>query len=171
MRIFYKNGFYFEGINNYIPSGAIEISQEYHNQLLQDMSNGRIIVADENGYPLSIIPEKTLEEWKEEKYKEIDDNFRFIVKECPVQYTNELYYLPEYVNDYINLLPKYFEEDTKLSIWDASGKEENVRKFNKEELIDLIKFLNNIYEKAYQNKKIKESELNDLNKIDESFSI
>mgnify|MGYP000116752631 CR=1 FL=1 len=165
MKIFYKNGFYFEGIHYNIPENAVEITEQYYNELLNDASNGRSIIADSNGFPISTI---TLESWKEDKYKEIEKEFKFIVSECPVQYTNKHYYLPEYVNDYVKLLPKYFD-DKPMKIWDASGKEKNVVEFTKEELIDLIKFLSEIYETAYQNKKIKESKLESLNKIDDSF--
>lgn len=166
MRIFYKDSFYFEGIHHNIPEDSVEITKEYYDELLNDMSNGRSIIPNENGYPVSIL---SLNSWKNSKSNEINNDFKFTVSECPVQYTNGCYYLPEYVNDYINLLPKYFEEDMILNIWDASGKEENVKEFNKKELIDLIKFLNEIYEKAYQNKKIKEAKLEALNEIDDSF--
>ena len=165
MKIFYKNGFYFEGIHYNIPKDAVEITKEYYDELLNDASNGRSIIADNNGFPISTI---TLESWKNKKCEEIKKEFNYIISEYPVKYTNGHYYLPEYVNDYINLLPKYFDNKT-MKIWDASGKEENVVELTKEELTNLIKFLSEIYETAYQNKKVKESKLNALSKIDDSF--
>lgn len=169
MRIFYKNGFYFEGVNT-IPEGAKEISKEYYQSLLQDMSNGRTIKSDAFGQPISVYP---LEVWKEKIIKEIENDFEKAVKE-PVQFSeNGLYYLPSYANDYMNLLPKYFEDSVRLEIWDASGEVDNVRKFNKEELIRLIRFLSEIYEKEYQIKKKKKSYINKLQRIKEDldFSI
>ena len=70
MRIFYKNGFYFEGINT-IPDGAKEISKEYYESLLHDMSEGRTIKTDAFGQPVSVYP---LEVWKEKVLKEISLN-------------------------------------------------------------------------------------------------
>lgn len=165
MRIFYKNGFYFEGINN-IPDGAKEITQEYYNSLLEDMSKGRTIKANNFGHPISVYP---LEVWKEEMYSKIENDFEKVVK-TQVQFPeNGLYYLPSYANDYMNLLPKYFDESVRLEIWDASGEVENVRKFNKEELIRLIKFLSEIYEKEYQIKKKKKSYVSKLQRIKEDL--
>lgn len=168
-RIFYKEGFYFDGININIPSDAVEINKDYYDTLIKDMSEGRVIVTSENGFPISEYP---LDAWKEDKLKEIEAEFKFIVSEYPILYPeNGLYYLPEYANDYINLLPKYFDESVELNIWDASDKIENVRKFKKEELINLIKFLSETYENAYQIKKEKKSLINNLDAIDESIKI
>ena len=41
-----------------------------------------------------------------------------------------------------------------LTIWDVSGKPENAREMTKQELIELTKFLADIYERAYQEKKV-----------------
>ena len=161
MRIFYKNGFYFEGINT-IPDGAKEISKEYYESLLHDMSEGRTIKTDAFGQPVSVYP---LEVWKEKVLKEISDDFDKVVNTAIQFPENGLYYAPSYANDYINLLPKYFENSVRLDIWDASGEVENVRKFNKEELIRLIKFLSEVYEKEYQIKKKKKSYVNKLQRI------
>lgn len=165
MRIFYKNGFYFEGINN-IPDGAKEITQEYYNSLIEDMSKGRTIKANNFGHPISVYP---LEVWKEEVFKQIDEDFNKVVNE-PVQFPeNGVYYLPSYANDFINLLPKYFDESVRLEIWGAFPVVENVRKFNKEELIRLIKFLSEIYEEEYQIKKKKKSYVSKLQRIKEDL--
>jgi hypothetical protein len=130
------------------------------------MSKGRTIVTNNFGHPISVYP---LEVWKEEVIAQIEKDFNEVVK-TQVQFPeNGLYYLPSYANDYMNLLPKYFEDGVKLEIWDASGEVENVRKFNKEELIRLIKFLSEIYEKEYQIKKKKKSYVSKLQRIKEDL--
>jgi hypothetical protein len=51
-------GFYTTEIHGKnIPSDCIEISKEYHKQLLDSQSNGNIIEPDKNGYPVSVKPE------------------------------------------------------------------------------------------------------------------
>ena len=150
MKIFYyKKGFYFEGVNSFIPKEAVEISKEYYDKLLNDMSNGRKIDSDENGYPISLYDNEYHRNKSIKTYNEIFENY---IK-TPVLYTNGLYYCPEYVNDLSNILQKMFDDDMTVKIWYASGKEENVREMNKKELIELTKFLFQLYEEAYQDKR------------------
>ena len=62
MRIFYKKGFYFEGINTNIPENAVEITEELHKKLYEDMSNGYALATDENGYPYTTLDLKSIQE-------------------------------------------------------------------------------------------------------------
>lgn len=39
-----------------IPDDAVEITQEQHAALLQGQSEGKVITADENGYPILVDP-------------------------------------------------------------------------------------------------------------------
>lgn len=48
--------FYDSGFNSQIPDDAIEITREEHTALLGGQSEGKNIVADENGYPALIDP-------------------------------------------------------------------------------------------------------------------
>jgi hypothetical protein len=149
MRIFYKKGFYFEGINTYIPDGAVEITEEQHKKICEDMSKGYILQETEDGYPYTNI---NLDEETNKKIQEIEDWFQFAIT-TPVKYTNGLYYEPEYSQQYYTLLQKYLDDDMTLTIWDVSGTIENSKKMTKKELTDLTKFLAEIYEKAYQHKR------------------
>lgn len=50
-------GFYSNDIHgDNIPEDAVEITAEHHAALLEDQSQGKIISADENGYPILIDP-------------------------------------------------------------------------------------------------------------------
>lgn len=50
-------GFYSREIHgDDIPSDAVEITTEQHAELLEGQSQGKIISADENGYPILIDP-------------------------------------------------------------------------------------------------------------------
>ena len=54
-----KNGFYSKQIHgNNIPADAVEITNEEHASLLDGQSNGKVITADENGYPVLTDPPK-----------------------------------------------------------------------------------------------------------------
>ena len=56
MKIFYNkntNAFYNSEINE-IPENSVEISSEYHSELLQKQSDGLIIQSDKNGYPVAV---------------------------------------------------------------------------------------------------------------------
>lgn len=49
------NGFYTREIHGEnIPADAVEINAEQHAALLQGQSEGKLIVADENGYPVLV---------------------------------------------------------------------------------------------------------------------
>ena len=49
------NGFYSTEINgDNIPSDAVEISEEEYSALLAGQSEGKVIAADENGYPILV---------------------------------------------------------------------------------------------------------------------
>lgn len=50
-------GFYVAEIHgDGIPADAVEITRDYHTQLLRDISNDQIIAADENDYPIATAP-------------------------------------------------------------------------------------------------------------------
>ena len=50
-------GFYDRAIHGYnIPPDAVEITAEQHSALLEGQSYGKIISADENGYPILVDP-------------------------------------------------------------------------------------------------------------------
>lgn len=50
------NGFLAQGVN-LIPEGAINITDEYHQQLLSGQSQGKQIIADKSGNPVLIDPQ------------------------------------------------------------------------------------------------------------------
>ncbi|NYA47613.1 hypothetical protein [Haemophilus haemolyticus] len=50
------NGFLAQGVN-LIPEGAINITDEYHRQLLSGQSQGKQIIADKSGNPVLIDPQ------------------------------------------------------------------------------------------------------------------
>ena len=50
------NGFLAQGVN-LIPEGAINITDEYHQQLLNGQSQGKQIIADKTGNPVLIAPQ------------------------------------------------------------------------------------------------------------------
>lgn len=54
------NGFYCDGIHgDNLPEDVVEISEKYYNSLLSDQSDGKVIVSDEVGYPISIVREQS----------------------------------------------------------------------------------------------------------------
>ena len=67
-------GFYDTAIHgDNIPADAVEITAEEHQALLEGQSQGKLIVADENGYPtLQDPPPLTLDEAKVAKLAEIN---------------------------------------------------------------------------------------------------
>lgn len=56
-----NNGFYDSNIND-IPPNSVEISDEYHAELLEKQSNGFSIQADGNGYPTAVEHVITVDE-------------------------------------------------------------------------------------------------------------
>ena len=78
MAIFYNsgtNGFYDTNIGN-VPKNSIEITAEYHKQLLELQSDGYVIQPDEHGRPaavdLVLTPEEIIAKNKLEKQKRLD---------------------------------------------------------------------------------------------------
>lgn len=69
-----NNGFYTREIHgDNIPSDAVEITAALHAELIEGQSQGKRIVADENGYPvLQDPPPLTLDEAKAAKLTEIN---------------------------------------------------------------------------------------------------
>ena len=49
-------GFYAPDINPIIPDGAVEITDEYYQELLTGQSNGKCITANAEGYPVLTGP-------------------------------------------------------------------------------------------------------------------
>lgn len=49
-------GFYDPALHGEIPADAVEITAEQHTALMQAQSDGKQIVADDNGYPIAIDP-------------------------------------------------------------------------------------------------------------------
>lgn len=148
MQVFYKDGFYIKGINMNIPTGAVEISEETYKLLLKDLKNGKIISTDENGYPIS---SDNLELIKERELKEVQEEFEKTINK-PIFY-NGFKYLPKNLNIYVGLLPRFYTENTTMEIWNEDGYSDT---FNKQDMIELIKSLEEVYENAYQAKKAKE---------------
>lgn len=65
MSIFYskkKCGFYDDKINNDFPDDVVEISREYHSELLEKQSQGFDIKSDKNGYPVAVEHVITIDE-------------------------------------------------------------------------------------------------------------
>ena len=57
MKIYYHNhGFYIEGLHPVIPVGSVEITPEYHAELLDKQSAGYSIEPDKRGYPVAVPP-------------------------------------------------------------------------------------------------------------------
>lgn len=107
MTIFYdKNtrGFYDSNINT-IPDGAIEISSEYHNELLQKQTLGLEIQPDENGHPVAV--ERVL-----------TDKERIYMNESKKQYLiNEATQKIALLQDIIDLDMQESNEEEHLKNW------------------------------------------------------
>ena len=56
-----NNGFYDSNIND-IPTDSVEISGEYHAELLEKQSRGFVIQSDKNGYPTAVEHVLTVDE-------------------------------------------------------------------------------------------------------------
>ena len=56
-----NNGFYDSNIND-IPTNSVEISDEYHAELLEKQSKGFVIQSDKNGYPTAVEHVLTVDE-------------------------------------------------------------------------------------------------------------
>lgn len=68
-------GFYDSEIHeDNIPSDSVEITKEYHQQLLNGQSNGKIITSNSTGYPILVDPPPpTSEEIQKQKNEESRD--------------------------------------------------------------------------------------------------
>lgn len=75
-----NNGFYSYDINGTnIPSDAVEITYEQHAELMAEQANGKVIVANEDGFPIAVSPEPavlTLEERKAINDKNREEAYR-----------------------------------------------------------------------------------------------
>ena len=61
-----KRGFYCDEIHGTnIPSDCVQITKEQHTNLLNEQSQGKQIVPDENGYPITIIPPTIPPTWEQ----------------------------------------------------------------------------------------------------------
>ena len=59
-------GFYCEEIHGTnIPSDCVQITKELHTTLLNEQSQGKQIVPDENGYPIAIVPPTVPPTWEQ----------------------------------------------------------------------------------------------------------
>ncbi|KAA4005507.1 DUF4376 domain-containing protein [Bacteroides ovatus] len=63
---YWKQGFY-----DTLIDGAIEISEEYYNQLLAGQSAGLLIVESKQGYPVLVEYESTIKEKRAQKLNEL----------------------------------------------------------------------------------------------------
>lgn len=52
MTIYYKNGFYSDENEGFVPENAVEITDEYYLELFNGQAVGQVIVSDTKGYPL-----------------------------------------------------------------------------------------------------------------------
>lgn len=55
MYFFYDGGFYIDGLHT-IPEGAVELSDEAYQALIDGQAAGKIILADDSGYPVLADP-------------------------------------------------------------------------------------------------------------------
>ena len=63
-------GFYTTEIHGTnIPSDCVEISAETHQRLLEEQSQGKQIVPDEKGYPITIVPPVIPPTWEQIRTK------------------------------------------------------------------------------------------------------
>jgi len=65
--MYWKSGFYDTPIE-----GGVEISTEYWQELLDGQSAGKLIVTNDEGYPILVEHEHTIDELKEMKIAEIN---------------------------------------------------------------------------------------------------
>ena len=65
---YWKNGFYDTQVE-----GAVEITEEYYNQLLNGQSAGLLIVDNQNGYPILVEYEYSFEDVIKNKVTEIQE--------------------------------------------------------------------------------------------------
>ena len=66
-KMYWKNGFH-----DTPQEGAIEITKKYWQELLDGQSAGKLIVTNDEGYPILVEHEYTIDELKEMKIAEIN---------------------------------------------------------------------------------------------------
>ncbi|MEQ1974492.1 tail fiber assembly protein [Xenorhabdus sp. SGI240] len=82
--------FYDSEINTAIPDTAIEITDELCNQLFQDQATGKTIVADTNGYPITVAqPPTPAHTWNGSEWvADMEEATRWYVKRAGEQKQN-----------------------------------------------------------------------------------
>lgn len=154
MRYFYNkdtNGFYIKGINTYIPNGSVEITEEYYNQLMQDLGtdDSKTLSCDKNNMPIVTIDLPT---FKQRKIEKIKREFKDIIS-SPIDFKGKQF-APKDIDVYVSLIGRHEDTDT-YDIWDCTDNVDNILSVSNKEVKELIKKLTSVYEKAYQDKKIK----------------
>ena len=67
MTIYYKNGFFDDSDGGLVPDGAREISEETHLLLLEGQAQGKLIIANNEGYPILVeLPSASIEEQRQQ---------------------------------------------------------------------------------------------------------
>ena len=51
-----EEGFYDSNIHSTIPEDGVAISDQLHEELLEDQADGKVIVDDGNGNPIAVVP-------------------------------------------------------------------------------------------------------------------
>ena len=57
MTMYFKDGFFDDSYGDFVPKGAVEISQDKYIELLNGQSQGKQIITDKTGYPVLIDPQ------------------------------------------------------------------------------------------------------------------
>lgn len=57
MTMYFKDGFFDDSYGDFVPKGAVEISQDKYIELLNGQSQGKQIIANKTGYPVLIDPQ------------------------------------------------------------------------------------------------------------------
>ena len=55
--MYFKDGFFDDSYGDFVPKGAVEISQDKYIELLNGQSQGKQIITDKTGYPVLIDPQ------------------------------------------------------------------------------------------------------------------
>ena len=55
--MYFKDGFFDDSYGDFVPKGAVEISQDKYIELLNGQSQGKQIITDKRGYPVLIDPQ------------------------------------------------------------------------------------------------------------------
>lgn len=57
MAVYYKNGFYDDSDNGFVPKEACEISEDSYRLLLEGQAQGKQIITNQKGYPILVEPQ------------------------------------------------------------------------------------------------------------------